>query len=71
MLAKKSKAATSKYGGLEIISNQLILPLRKMLINVVFSVYCQGDIGTNWYSVLSGSLDFNVSDTGDPKVSLG
>ncbi len=31
-------------------------------------VFRQGDIGTNWYAVLSGSLDVNVSDTGNPKV---
>ncbi|XP_077393346.1 rap guanine nucleotide exchange factor 4 [Festucalex cinctus] len=26
------------------------------------TLYCQGDIGTNWYAVLSGSLDVKVSD---------
>ena len=34
------------------------------------SVFRQGDVGTNWYAVLSGSLDMNVSETGDSKVSL-
>ena len=33
------------------------------------SVFRQGDVGTNWYAVLSGSLDMNVSETGDAKVS--
>jgi len=33
------------------------------------SVFRQGDVGTNWYAVLSGSLDMNVSETGDSKVS--
>ncbi|XP_068602549.1 rap guanine nucleotide exchange factor 4 [Brachionichthys hirsutus] len=28
------------------------------------TLYRQGDIGTNWYAVLSGSLDVNVSETG-------
>jgi len=32
-------------------------------------VFRQGDVGTNWYAVLSGSLDMNVSETGDSKVS--
>ena len=34
----------------------------------MLAVYRQGDIGVNWYAVLSGSLDMNVSETGDPKV---
>ena len=34
------------------------------------TVYRQGDIGTNWYAVLSGSLDVNVSESGDEKVQL-
>ncbi|ESO82181.1 hypothetical protein LOTGIDRAFT_135052, partial [Lottia gigantea] len=29
-----------------------------------FSVFRQGDIGTNWYTVLSGSLEVTVSETG-------
>lgn len=33
-------------------------------------VFRQGDVGTNWYAVLSGSLDMNVSDTGDAKVPV-
>jgi len=33
-----------------------------------FVVFRQGDVGTNWYAVLSGSLDMNVSETGDSKV---
>jgi len=37
---------------------------------VSVSVFRQGDVGTNWYAVLSGSLDMNVSETGDSKVSL-
>ena len=32
-------------------------------------MFRQGDVGTNWYAVLSGSLDMNVSETGDSKVS--
>ena len=35
---------------------------------VCVSVFRQGDVGTNWYAVLSGSLDMNVSETGDSKV---
>ena len=31
-------------------------------------VFRQGDLGTNWYAVLSGSLDVKVSHTGNPKV---
>ena len=31
-------------------------------------MFRQGDIGTNWYAVLSGSLDVSVSDTTDTKV---
>ena len=36
---------------------------------VIFVVFRQGDIGTNWYAVLSGSLNVNVSETGNLKVS--
>ena len=36
--------------------------------HLVLTVYRQGDIGVNWYVVLSGSLDMNVSETGDAKV---
>lgn len=32
-------------------------------------VFRQGDIGTNWYIVLSGSLEVLVSETGDHKVN--
>lgn len=28
-----------------------------------YPVYRQGDIGTSWYTVLSGSLDVKVSET--------
>lgn len=31
-------------------------------------VYRQGDIGTNWYAVLSGSLDVKVSETANHQV---
>ena len=34
-----------------------------------FAVFRQGDIGTNWYIVLSGSLEVLVSETGDHKVT--
>jgi len=34
------------------------------------TVFRQGDVGTNWYAVLSGSVDMNVSETGDSKVYL-
>jgi len=43
-----------------LTTNQLFLCL---------SVFRQGDVGTNWYAVLSGSLDMNVSETGDSKVN--
>ncbi len=33
-----------------------------------FTVFRQGDLGTNWYAVLSGSLDVNISETGEAKV---
>ena len=35
----------------------------------VFSVFRQGDIGTNWYTVLSGSLEVQVSESGHINVS--
>lgn len=35
-----------------------------------FSVYRQGDIGTSWYAVLSGSLDVKVSETSSYQVWL-
>lgn len=31
-------------------------------------VYRQGDIGTSWYAVLSGSLDVKVSETANHQV---
>ena len=34
------------------------------------SVYRQGDKGTNWYAVLSGSLDVNVSENEGDRVSV-
>lgn len=43
----------------------LVLLSLYMTLCVVFR---QGDVGTNWYAVLSGSLDMNVSETGDTKV---
>lgn len=33
-----------------------------------FIVYRQGDIGTSWYAVLSGSLDVKVSETSNYQV---
>ncbi|KAK2144439.1 hypothetical protein LSH36_757g01001 [Paralvinella palmiformis] len=33
-------------------------------------LFRQGDIGTNWYAVLSGSLDVNISETGEAKDSV-
>lgn len=33
-----------------------------------FLVYRQGDIGTSWYAVLSGSLDVKVSETSSYQV---
>jgi len=41
-----------------------------MHVGLCLSVFRQGDVGTNWYAVLSGSLDMNVSETGDSKVTL-
>lgn len=35
-----------------------------------FSVYRQGDIGTSWYAVLSGSLDVKISETSSHQVSV-
>jgi len=32
------------------------------------AVYRQGDIGTSWYAVLSGSLDVKVSETANHQV---
>lgn len=37
-------------------------------IPVSFSVFRQGDIGTNWYAVLAGSLDVKVSETSSHQV---
>jgi CRP-like cAMP-binding protein len=37
-------------------------------IFIYFAVFRQGDIGTNWYIVISGSLEVLVSETGDHKV---
>ena len=36
----------------------------------IFAVYRQGDTGRNWYAVLSGSLDVNVSELLEDKVCL-
>ena len=35
---------------------------------VISPVYRQGDIGTSWYAVLSGSLDVKVSETANHQV---
>lgn len=37
-------------------------------LTVSFSVFRQGDIGTNWYAVLAGSLDVKVSETSSHQV---
>lgn len=37
-------------------------------ITVSFLVFRQGDIGTNWYAVLAGSLDVKVSETSSHQV---
>jgi hypothetical protein len=37
-------------------------------ITVSLSVFRQGDIGTNWYAVLAGSLDVKVSETSSHQV---
>ncbi|XP_070564764.1 rap guanine nucleotide exchange factor 4-like isoform X2 [Ptychodera flava] len=34
------------------------------------TLFRQGDIGTNWYAVLTGTVDVNVSETGDPKDAV-
>lgn len=33
------------------------------------AVFRQGDIGTSWYAVLSGSLDVKVSETANHQVN--
>ena len=37
--------------------------------NIVFSVFRQGDVGTNWYAVLNGSLDVLVANS-EMEVSI-
>ena len=39
-----------------------------MCLWVISPVYRQGDIGTSWYAVLSGSLDVKVSETANHQV---
>ncbi|KAL8183483.1 UNVERIFIED_CONTAM: Rap guanine nucleotide exchange factor 4 [Gekko kuhli] len=34
------------------------------------TLFRQGDIGTNWYAVLAGSLDVKVSDTSNHQVKF-
>ncbi|XP_053373396.1 rap guanine nucleotide exchange factor 4-like isoform X2 [Mercenaria mercenaria] len=34
------------------------------------TLFRQGDIGTNWYTVLSGSLEVQISESGDPAESV-
>ncbi|XP_052240015.1 rap guanine nucleotide exchange factor 4-like isoform X2 [Dreissena polymorpha] len=34
------------------------------------TLFRQGDIGTNWYTVLSGSLEVQISESGDPRDSI-
>ncbi|XP_077869174.1 rap guanine nucleotide exchange factor 4-like [Saccoglossus kowalevskii] len=34
------------------------------------TLFRQGDMGTNWYAVLTGTVDVNVSETGDPKDAI-
>lgn len=36
-----------------------------------WTVFRQGDIGTSWYAVLSGSLDVKVSETANHQVKFG
>lgn len=40
------------------------------LIYIFIAVFRQGDIGTSWYAVLSGSLDVKVSETANHQVSV-
>lgn len=40
------------------------------LITSLSAVFRQGDIGTSWYAVLSGSLDVKVSETANHQVRL-
>lgn len=39
-----------------------------MLLLSLWTVFRQGDIGTSWYAVLSGSLDVKVSETANHQV---
>lgn len=39
-------------------------------ITTLPAVFRQGDIGTSWYAVLSGSLDVKVSETANHQVRL-
>lgn len=41
-----------------------------LLLCFLKTVYRQGDIGTSWYAVLSGSLDVKVSETSSYQVGL-
>lgn len=45
-------------------------PVRVMNMCVHVAVFRQGDIGTNWYTVLSGCLEVLVSETGQKKVGV-
>ena len=54
----------------------MIIPIPKIFLSnkcILLSsvaVFRQGDIGTNWYAVLSGSLDVSVNDTQERKVCV-
>lgn len=39
-----------------------------ILLLSLWTVFRQGDIGTSWYAVLSGSLDVKVSETANHQV---
>lgn len=61
----------SGYGGGEELVAFVSYSYRTFFnLYFAFLVFRQGDIGTNWYAVLTGSLDVKVSDTSNHQVKI-
>lgn len=73
-IERKIGKLTEVQVGLTITSEKLsgytVKPtyIWSIYMTVSFSVFRQGDIGTNWYAVLAGSLDVKVSETSSHQV---
>lgn len=68
-MAKVWFLPASLFWNLDYFLQGILIDCQPCLFLLCLVVFRQGDIGTNWYIVLSGSLEVLVSETGDHKVN--